>query len=227
MDKWEGTWATIENTLHNAGINNTAIVEAVRKATARQRHEGRMFAAYWAARRWLSHALDFRKDYDVLAAYAYALCFVESLGLYGGAPANPGTGTTRHPAFRALGKGRRHASDGEAWTAALAAVAAEVGADITVDPDGRLAIFVYKNGARIFVPVRILLASEPEARRNLALHAARKGWDIRWPELITAAAKELEAAETDTEAEAYEAVAIVAQETETEDDFWVEAEEEE
>lgn len=226
MILWEGTWAAIEATLHTAGIDS-ATVEAVRKATAEFRHEGRKHAAYWAARRWLSHALDFRKDYGLLDVYAYALCFAESIGLYGGSPRDPGAGTTRHPAFRGLGKGRRHASDGPAWTAAIAAVAAEASADVTVDPDGRLVVYVRKDRAEYFVPVCVLLAHEPEARRNFAIYAAKRGWDARWPELIIAAAKELDAASKETEAEAYEAVAVVAQETETEDDFWVEVAEEE
>ena len=223
MDMWKGTWNSIESALFDAGIN-PATAELVRKATAQARHEGRKHAAYWAARRWLSHAFDFRRDYDTLTTYTYALCFAESLGLYGGGPSNPGAGTTRHPAFRCLGKGRRNASDGAAWTAAIAAIAAEVGAIFTVDPDDRLAIFVYKDGARIFVPVRGLLANEPEARRNFALHAARYGWDIKYPKLIVAAAVELEAAEKGVE----ETEPTVTQEVVTQEaDDWVEAEEEE
>ena len=198
MEKWNGTWASVENTIMDAGIS-PASTEAIRKATAEFRHEGRKWAAYQAARRWLSYAYDFRRDYATLGAYAKALCFAEGHGLYGGSPRKPGTGTTRHPAFRFLGKGRRHATDGEAWTAAIAAVAAESQADVTVDPDGRLAIAVFVDGAVAYVPVGILLATEPEARKTFALHAARRGWHCMSKKLIAAAAKELEAAEKEIE----------------------------
>ena len=199
MEKWNGTWASIENILKDAGVS-PASAEAIRKATAEFRHEGRKWAAYQAARRWLSYAYDFRKDYATLGAYARALCFAEGYGLYGGSPRKPGTGTTRHPAFRCLGKGRRHATDGAAWTAAIAAVAAESHADVTVDPDGRLAIAVFDDGAVAYVPVGVLLATEPEARKNLALHAAKRGWRCMSQKLLAAAAKELAAAEKESDA---------------------------
>ena len=198
MEKWNGTWASVENTIMDAGIS-PASTEAIRKATAEFRHEGRKWAAYQAARQWLSYAYDFRRDYATLGAYAKALCFAEGHGLYGGSPRKPGTGTTRHPAFRFLGKGRRHAADGAAWTAAIAAVAAESHADVTVDPDGRLAIAVFVDGAVAYVPVGILLATEPEARKTFALHAAKRGWRCMSKKLIAAAAKELEAAEKEIE----------------------------
>ena len=198
MEKWNGTWASIENTLIDEGVG-PASIEAIRRATAEFRHEGRTWAAYQAACRWLSHTYDFRTDYATLSAYAKALCFAEWHGLYGGSTRKPGTGTTRHPAFRFLGKGRRHATDGAAWTAAIAAVAAESHADVTVDPDGRLAIAVFDDGAVAYVPVGVLLATEPEARKNLALHAAKRGWRCMSQRLLAAAAKELGDAEKESD----------------------------
>ena len=56
-------------------------------------------------------------DCDVVA---WAL--LDAVGV-GGRAGLMGEGTARHPAFAACGKGRKHASDGAAWTAAIASAA--------------------------------------------------------------------------------------------------------
>jgi hypothetical protein len=48
------------------------------------------------------------------------LLAMEHFGVGGPGPWGDGSSGVRHPAFRRLGKGRRYASDGPAWTAAIA-----------------------------------------------------------------------------------------------------------
>jgi len=107
------TWKEIEGRLD--GVSDGAR-EIIRRATAPARHEWRVSEAIQAARKWISDD-EFLRPFGNLAAWA--LLKFETMGLYGGGPANPGQGTTRHEAFRGLGKGRRHASDGDVWTAAI------------------------------------------------------------------------------------------------------------
>lgn len=96
--------------------------------TTRERHQSRVGAAREATTAWIDaeNILDHRGDttgrvMDSRAALRWLLCTEEAAGLYGGSLTDPGDATTRHPAFRGLGRGRRKATDGPAWTAAIAA----------------------------------------------------------------------------------------------------------
>jgi hypothetical protein len=90
-------------------------VEKIRKATAHRRHVERVGEARAAACEWLRQNV----DGSTTSQQACALLLAEADGLHGGECWDPGSGTTRHPAFRGLGSGRRHASDGGAWTRAI------------------------------------------------------------------------------------------------------------
>jgi len=58
----------------------------------------------------------------------WALCKLDEAGV-GGTHDAEGRASARLPIFRKLGKGRKHASDGPAWSAAIAAVAAGIEAE--------------------------------------------------------------------------------------------------
>lgn len=103
-------WKDINDQLEASNISHD-VVEKLRILTAAPRHLARCQAAWQAALEWTGGD----------EAKAAALCYCESKGLYGGGLQHPGAGTTRHRAFEKLGKGRRNASDGNAWTQSIAA----------------------------------------------------------------------------------------------------------
>ena len=90
-------------------------IEILLKQTAPDRHRARVHAATESARQWLRPIIgEPSSDAEIRL-----LCALEVEGLYGGGWISPGAGTDRHCAFQGLGKGRRQASDGHAWTAAI------------------------------------------------------------------------------------------------------------
>ena len=105
---WEELRKTIE------GL--TPYDEDVRKLTALERAFARADEAWNVA--WMA-ACQATADHDKRYAIASALLWLEYKGLYGGGCFVPGAGTKRLRFFRSLGKGRRKASDGPAWTEAI------------------------------------------------------------------------------------------------------------
>jgi hypothetical protein len=105
---WEELRKTIE------GL--TPYEEDVRKLTALERAFARADEAWNAA--WTA-ACQATADHDKRYALASALLWLEHKGLYGGGCFVPGAGTKRLRFFRSLGKGRRKATDGPAWTEAI------------------------------------------------------------------------------------------------------------
>jgi len=99
----------------NASSEAMAILRAV---NSRARRASREAAAHLSALAWVEYFLPARapEDHQFLVS---VLRWEEAKGLYGGPRFAPGAGTTRHPAFSRLGKGRRQASDGGAWDAAI------------------------------------------------------------------------------------------------------------
>jgi len=90
--------------------------EDIRRLTAAERRQARTDTAWDAAWKAVYRAT---ADHDKRYALASALLWLEERGLYGGGCAFPGAGTKRLRFFRSLGKGRRKASDGPAWTEAI------------------------------------------------------------------------------------------------------------
>jgi len=90
--------------------------EDIRRLTASERRQARIEEAWRVA--WEA-AYPATPDHDKRYALASALLWLEEKGLYGGGCAFPGAGTKRLRFFRSLGKGRRKASDGPAWTEAI------------------------------------------------------------------------------------------------------------
>ena len=101
------------------GLAGTPAAEAITRATAHIRHTDRVEATREAARRWASlHPLVTAGEYDL--GIAMAAAFIADKFGYG-------NGTTRHEAFRGLGKGRKQATDGSAYRAAADVVLSEFG----------------------------------------------------------------------------------------------------
>jgi hypothetical protein len=105
---WEELRKTIEGF--------TPYEEDVRKLTALERAFARANEAWETA--W-TVASQTTADLDKRYALASALLWLEHKGLYGGGCFFPGAGTKRLRFFRSLGKGRRKATDGPAWTEAI------------------------------------------------------------------------------------------------------------
>lgn len=101
-------------------------VEALVREGGPDRHRARVAAAEAAAltaAKWTRDAaeaepLPYPQNEAELAALGAALITLEVAGV-GGRDGVEGLGTERMPYFRPLGKGRKQATDGAAWTAAL------------------------------------------------------------------------------------------------------------
>lgn len=179
------TWRDIEDRLD--GVSGNAR-EIIRRATAPARHEWRVNEAIKAARKWINED-EFLRPMGNLAAWA--LLKLESLGLYGGGPANPGQGTLRHAAFRGLGKGRRQASDGDVWTAAIRCAADrlwENGYELQMTDGG---IRVCDGNGSSFM-ADLLLGREEHL--NAVLHLLRDSYPLEFSaECVVTAAKAVDA----------------------------------
>jgi hypothetical protein len=85
------------------------------------RHQSRVAAALQAAKDWLLEQPEEYEEGERLTVAAQMLCWAEGVGYVPGGGGGPST--NRHPAFCRLGTGRRFASDGGAWSAAIEAAA--------------------------------------------------------------------------------------------------------
>jgi hypothetical protein len=124
------TWSEILRVLKAHKLFTEEDIEHVRRATAPLRHRERTLQARNTAFRYVKTRIPYKKsdsleDERRLLA-TYVLLDAEAHGLYGGGYIEPGAGTSRHKAFSRLGKGRRQASDGPAWTEAIQQAAREV-----------------------------------------------------------------------------------------------------
>lgn len=127
MESYE-TRAELAARLAACGIRDE-IAESILRETGRYRHAGRVRAALQAAQgavcRMYSAITEeaahlYRRP--ILAAF---LCILDEFGP-GGIEGVTGDATTRVPYFSRLGKGRKHASDGLAWTAAIRSAASDI-----------------------------------------------------------------------------------------------------
>jgi len=123
-------WSEILRVLRAHGINDPDVIETVRRSTAPLRHRERTLEARNTAFYYVNERIPYNPndplDGERRLLATYVLLDAEAHGLYGGGYTNPGAGTSRHKAFTQLGKGRRQASDGPAWTAAIQQAAWEV-----------------------------------------------------------------------------------------------------
>ena len=121
MNKWTeyNTRKAAELAAENAGLTGEA-AELAARVGGPARHERRVQAAVTAATEWgtdVGRSRPYVKN--TYACMALVLDRVGAFGPFG--LGNPGGCSARHPAFRDLGSGRRHANDGGAWDAAIRA----------------------------------------------------------------------------------------------------------
>ena len=110
--------------LESLDLPQTAI-DVLLKETAFNRHVLRSQRAFEAAKNWAvtCRGLEERKIPEYLVkAQACAILLSDCFGI-GGHLGVSGAGTRRHPALVNLGKGRKNAVDGPAWSAAIRAAA--------------------------------------------------------------------------------------------------------
>jgi hypothetical protein len=88
-----------------------AAADALLRETAPARHAARVEAALAAARAY--------DEFERGDAIALAILLADAMGV-GGRDGVEGAATLRHPALRSLGSGRKQATDGPAWSAAIA-----------------------------------------------------------------------------------------------------------
>lgn len=96
-------------------------IEILLSETAPDRHAQRVIAARKAAKAWVVAHYDVGAhplDDATIAAYVNAMLIADCFGI-GGRGGVSGAGTARLPAFEGLGRGRKHATDGPAWDAAI------------------------------------------------------------------------------------------------------------
>lgn len=109
------TRSTAAELLAEAGVTGP-LAERMLRRTARQRHAGRVEQATAA----LLAAADGAAA-DLAPLVGALVAHLDSIGV-----GITGQGTDRHPALERLGKGRKHATDGGAWTAAITEAAQDL-----------------------------------------------------------------------------------------------------
>lgn len=160
------------------GVQGDAL-EALLRETAAHRHEARVQAAILAAEDYYLATVHLDRDEvskETLRLYTAAILAADTIGV-GGKEDVEGAGTDRHPAFINCGKGRKHATDGPAWSAAIMAayrrLCNEAGCSIAFAP-GQLGgvVIVDESGEaglhEQFIPVRWMYAIAREGLRRAA-----------------------------------------------------------
>ena len=180
-----------EQTLEAAGVTGAAL-EALLRDSAPARHQLRVRAATEAAHAWAHRLYPAGSFKDNLLAMA--ILHADCMGV-GGKDGVQGAATARHPAFRRCGKGRKQASDGDAWTAAIAEAAsmsAGAGYGFVAGWDGAVyfgrladaALVEDSDGVQYFVdisPAMPLGHLRTVAREGLRRAAGLTGWHWRAP----------------------------------------------
>lgn len=113
IDRRPMTASGLREELEGKGVTGPA-QDAIIRETARQRHLGRVQTVCDTAVAW---AMD-HEEPCVGEGVAALLCLLDVVGI-GGLDRCGGDGTSRIPPFTGLGKGRKQASDGPAWSSAV------------------------------------------------------------------------------------------------------------
>jgi hypothetical protein len=168
------------------GPHNGRAIAALLSETAPDRHARRVIAAREAARAWVNahHAKDLSPPIseDVMAAYMNAVLLADCFGV-GGRHGVSGAGTARHPAFAALGRGRKHAADGAAWDAAIRDAVDAAAGHFRPGGGGTTSLF-FERGNILICPGAAII---PHAwQRTIAREGLRRsvGLDPWFPELV-------------------------------------------
>lgn len=162
------------------GIEGAAL-DALLRETALQRHKARVAMALKCAESYYLEALKLSADEvspETLAAGAASVLWADMAGV-GGRDGVEGHATRRHPAFAQCGKGRKQATDGPAWSAAILD-AARVTPGVFRAVDAGLHFFTRDNGVdTASVPCDPQVPEEWQmtvAREGLRLAAGLPRW---------------------------------------------------
>jgi len=134
------TWAELETTLPESAGHESR--ELVRKATSASRHEYRVQQVLEAAGQAI------RAEWPAISPIelkleAWMLCAADGCGTGGMLGVGLSTPSTdRNPVFAELGTGRRHASDGPVWSAAIREAARRIELEVCAHASMTQAVFV-------------------------------------------------------------------------------------
>lgn len=149
--------------LESLGVTGTA-AEAILRETGRERHEWRVERAVESARAAGRSLLGFDADEAVDAdaalridAVAAFVCGLDGYGI-GGADGVSGDATVRIAPFGQCGKGRKQATDGPAWSAAIAYAATRLGPVLHAGPFTADAIMVSSGRSHAIVEIPRIVA---------------------------------------------------------------------
>jgi hypothetical protein len=136
------TRKSLMDSLMAQGVTGLA-AEVICRETTSFRHRWRKSQAETAAQSWAKKVCPLHGSHqqELLARF---LVVLDAAGT-GGIDGIEGRGTLRVPAFRSLGKGRKQATDGQAWDAAIAESLSDVGR-VTVSPVGEGEYLCVSNG---------------------------------------------------------------------------------
>ena len=135
-----------ETELEGRGVSGKAM-ECLLAETAQERHLSRVAYARWAAEEYYLNAAKLDRDevtHDTLTLMAGAILWADVIGV-GGRDGVEGAATTRHPALASCGKGRKQASDGGAWSAAIHRAALDCAGCFRINDNG---VLVYSRAHR-------------------------------------------------------------------------------
>jgi hypothetical protein len=125
--------------LEISGVTGAAL-ECLLWETAEERHQGRVGAAHKAAEEYYLRTVKLERaevSPEGLEIAAAAILWADVIGI-GGRDGVEGAGTARHPAFADCGKGRKQATDGGAWSAAILEAARKYQGSFRVNERGYL-----------------------------------------------------------------------------------------
>lgn len=114
------TAAKLAEGLRALGLSDDQI-ESCRRATARERHAERRHYAMICAQQYAREK--YCGEMAEIDLLAWLICHADCIGIGGPGGIGGRSGhcaTDRHPAFSGCGKGRKQATDGQAWSAAIA-----------------------------------------------------------------------------------------------------------
>lgn len=204
--------------LERLGVGGEALTSLLDETSA-ERHQSRVdYARAMAEEYFLAQVGEEIRGYDVTRLAAVPIAWLDVIGV-GGRHGVEGLASCRHPAFSSCGKGRKRAGDGDAWTAAIFCVCADVDGRFAVNEEGSIRFEVESEGSSILVDETL---SPTAWRMSLAREGLRRAAGLRpWhkevpiestPPTLPAwgAAVNAIAAEVAAEAVAVEAVAVEA-----------------
>lgn len=142
---------TQKSELAAIGVDGAA-AERLLSEYAGDRHRSRVrYARNAAEEYYLSQCAVEREDIspESLAMVVSAILWADMVGV-GGRDDVQGLSTERHPAFHQCGKGRKQASDGPAWTAAILEAAHLSGGRFSINENGLL-VFSLLDGSDVAI----------------------------------------------------------------------------